>query len=112
MSHDDLYAERHEDMSPHGKLRVIWQPDGDLIIECVEDNGFRAAVEFCNSGGQSPRTLRALRILILAMQADDIFNDYVDKDGIEQVLLEVGTKLQEQVKARRKALAQKEAQGR
>jgi hypothetical protein len=30
-------AERFEDMSPRGRLRVLQQDDGDIIVEVVED---------------------------------------------------------------------------
>lgn len=59
-------AERFEDMSRRGRLRVLQQDDGDMIVEVVEDldsqspsAGLSASVEFCSSGGKSPKsTLR------------------------------------------------------
>lgn len=72
------FAERFEDMSPRGRLRVIQQDDGDMIIEVVEDMnssgccaGLSAAVEFCTSGGKSPKTRKALLALMLAMAEEN-----------------------------------------
>ncbi len=71
-------AERFEDMSPRGRLRVIQQEDGDMIVEVIEDlhsksptAGLSAAVEFCTSGGKSPKTREALRALMLAMAEEN-----------------------------------------
>ncbi len=69
-------AERIEDMSPRGSLMLLWDDDGDMIV-CVRQDpqtpeGHRAAdVEFCASGGKSPRTLAALRALYEAIKADN-----------------------------------------
>lgn len=59
-------------MSPDGRLELIWQDDGDIII-CVKPSGHRGFgydIEFCNSGGHSPETLKALHALFRAMEAD------------------------------------------
>lgn len=75
-------VERFEDMSPTGKLRLIEQDDGDMIVAIVPDveesnrNGrlpVSLSVEFCTfgGGGQSPRTLDALRDLMTAMVLDN-----------------------------------------
>lgn len=71
-------AERFEDMSPRGRLRVLQQDDGDMSVAVIEDlqsgslcAGLMASVEFCNSGGKSPRTLDALRALMMAMAEDN-----------------------------------------
>lgn len=71
------HAERFEDMSPRGRLRIWQQDDGDMIVEIVPDPGkeitYGDSVEFCAAGaggGGSPRTLDALRDLMWAM-ADD-----------------------------------------
>lgn len=71
-------AERFEDMSRRGRLRVIQQDDGDMIVEVVEDldsrspcAGLSASVEFCTSGGKSPKTREALRMLMLAMAEEN-----------------------------------------
>jgi hypothetical protein len=63
-------AERHEDMSPTGRLRLFAQDDGDMGVMVIEDDGTSATVEFCASGGRSPRTLQALRDLSRAMRDD------------------------------------------
>ena len=74
-------VERFEDMSPRGRLKLIRQPDGDIIVVTVPDpderNCMSAAggmVEFCtpcSGGGQSPNTLKALRLLFEAMVKDN-----------------------------------------
>lgn len=69
-------AERFEDMSPRGRLRVIQQDDGDMIVYVIEDpnsinGGASAGVEFCISGGKSPKTREALRALMLAMAEEN-----------------------------------------
>jgi len=71
-------AERFEDMSPHGKLQVLQQDDGDMIVTVIEDTesrgpcaGLGASVEFCTSGGKSPKTLAALRALMLAIAEEN-----------------------------------------
>lgn len=71
-------AERFEDMSRRGRLRVLQQDDGDMIVEVVEDldsqgccAGLSASVEFCTSGGKSPKTREALLALMLAMAEEN-----------------------------------------
>lgn len=71
-------AERFEDMSRRGRLRVLQQDDGDMIVEVVEDldsqspsAGLSASVEFCTSGGKSPKTRAALLKLMLAMAEEN-----------------------------------------
>lgn len=71
-------AERFEDMSRRGRLRVIQQDDGDMIVEVIEDldsrgpcAGLSASVEFCTSGGKSPKTREALRALMIAMAEEN-----------------------------------------
>lgn len=77
---------RYEDMSPDGKLELIKQFDGDIIV-CItppsenEPWNLRRlplAVEFCthSGGGTSPRTLEALNNLFRAMLED--CNDKLD----------------------------------
>jgi hypothetical protein len=70
-------AERFEDMSPKGKLKLIQQDDGDIIVVVSPDHEARKSadkqVEFCTcgGGGQSPRTLAALRELMIAIDLDN-----------------------------------------
>ena len=69
-------AERFEDMSQRGRLRVLKQEDGDMCVTVIEDprstmGGAMAGVEFCTSGGKIPKTLAALRALMLAMAEDN-----------------------------------------
>jgi hypothetical protein len=72
-------VERVEDMSPVGRLQVLQQDDGDIIVSVSEDigDGLRgpwASVEFCipgTGGGHSPRTHAALLELMRAMAQDE-----------------------------------------
>lgn len=71
-------AERFEDMSPRGRLRVLQQDDGDMIVGVIEDlesgsgcAGLMASVEFCVSGGKSPKVLNALRTLMDAIAEEN-----------------------------------------
>jgi hypothetical protein len=66
-------AERLEDMSQHGALRLHLADDGDIVVVC-ESEGNTGRVEFCNcgpGGGKSPRTHKALIALYEAMKADN-----------------------------------------
>lgn len=71
-------AERFEDMSQRGRIRLIEQTDGDVCVAVIEDpnsegRGCMACIEFCSpyaGGGKSPRTLEALKVLMQAI-ADD-----------------------------------------
>ena len=75
MSHVPV-AERFEDMSPRGRLRLLREEDGDVIICIIPDpeahpNQPMMSVEFCTSGGGSPRTHAALLNLLEAMEQDN-----------------------------------------
>jgi hypothetical protein len=81
-------AERFEDMSPRGRLRVLQQDDGDMIVCVIEDMesgtscaGLSASVEFCTSGGKSPKTLAALRALMQAMADENESNPHCRRRG-------------------------------
>jgi len=76
MHRSGVDAERREDMSPRGRLRLHAQEDGDMCLMVIEDDGTSAGIEFCSSGGKSPRTLQALRDLSRAMAADDAENPH------------------------------------
>ena len=71
-------VERYEDMSPDGRLRLVRQDNGDVILAIIPPIGSGRPivdVEFCSigaGGGQSPNTLRALRDLMEAMRRDNI----------------------------------------
>lgn len=72
-------VERLEDMSRVGRLRLLIQDDGDIIVavNSQTDDGLISNgdhVEFCTSGGRSPHTLSALRDLFKAMELDNIEN--------------------------------------
>lgn len=71
---------RWEDMSPAGALRLVQQNDGDIIVQIVNyynaslSPEYReASVEFCTfaGGGHSPKTLEALRNLMVAINEDN-----------------------------------------
>lgn len=73
------FYERREDMSPDGKLTLIVQDDGDIIVGIVGrsmmNNKVLGTVEFCtvgSGGGRSPHTREALRNLIIAIQRDNL----------------------------------------
>lgn len=85
------FYERREDMSPDGKLSLIMQEDGDIIISIFgkgrmhdRDQYCTVAVEFCTSGGRSHHTRMALRALMVAIEKDntdapiEIDNPYLD----------------------------------
>lgn len=81
-------AERFEDMSRRGRLRVLQQDDGDMIVCVIEDMesggccaGLSASVEFCTSGGKSPKTLAALRALMLAMAEENAADPHSHRRG-------------------------------
>ena len=79
-------AERFEDMSPRGRLRVLQQDDGDMLVAVVEDpdgdhGGILVGVEFCTSGGKSPKTLEALRNLMRAMAEDNADRPHCHRRG-------------------------------
>lgn len=70
-------VERFEDMSPKGKLKLLKQDDGDIIVCVIPDPGSTDKIfpsaEFCTyiGGGQSPNVLRALRGLMDAIELDN-----------------------------------------
>lgn len=81
-------AERFEDMSPCGRLQVLQQGDGDMIVTVIEDvdskgccAGLAASVEFCTSGGKSPKTREALRALMLAMAEENAADQHCSRRG-------------------------------
>lgn len=72
-------VERIEDMSSRGRLRVIQQDDGDIIVavQSMEDGCLQNgdSVEFCtgfSGGGKSPNTLNALYALMDAIKKDNL----------------------------------------
>lgn len=64
-------VERLEDMSVRGRLKLFAEEDGDMCLMIVEGDGTSAGIEFCASGGRSPRTLEAVRALSRAMEQDN-----------------------------------------
>lgn len=62
---------RYEDMSRNGFLKILRQEDGDIIISVGSSDMKTTSVEFCSSGGQSPKTLCALRNLLKAIEEDN-----------------------------------------
>ncbi len=75
----EQFYERFEDMSPKGKLCVLIQNDGDVIVTIWPDEnepGLRHAylsAEFCTltGGGQSRRVRKALTVLAEAIRRDN-----------------------------------------
>ncbi len=74
------FYQRYEDMSPDGRLRILIEDDGDVIVEvmtgCVTNNprDFKmAAAQFCTyaGGGRSPKTRLALLALARAIVEDN-----------------------------------------
>lgn len=72
-------VERTEDMSRRGRLRLIQQDDGDIIVAVQsEQDGLLQpgdSVEFCTGfggGGRSPKTHAALLALMEAIKQDNI----------------------------------------
>lgn len=81
---EDWCFERPEDMSIIGKLRLIVQPDGDVIV-AICHSGLMIDIEFCApgaGGGRSPETWKALRQLALAMQTDNKLHAIGDSDNL------------------------------
>ena len=81
-------AERFEDMSQRGRLQVLQQDDGDVIVTVIEDMdsrgpcaGLGASVEFCTSGGKSPKTLAALRALMQAIADENAERPHCTRRG-------------------------------
>ncbi len=71
-------AERLEDMSAKGRLRLWREDDGDVIVEVLPEEdglvGNGASVQFCipgTGGGRSPKTHAALLALMEAMAEDN-----------------------------------------
>jgi hypothetical protein len=72
-------VERNEDMSPIGRLALLLQVDGDVIVVVMADprEFSQTSVEFCqpfSGGGRSPHTLEALKDLAVAMERDNTEN--------------------------------------
>jgi hypothetical protein len=73
---ESVIIERNEDMSPMGRLALVLQEDGDVIVAVRPDPEelHQNSVEFCqpfSGGGRSPATIRALRALAVAMKKDN-----------------------------------------
>jgi len=77
-------VKRVADMHPNRALKLIVQPDGDVIV-VIEQDGMciglpdtgnssdrSSVVEFCLSGGRSRHTLAALKDLFRAMEKDNV----------------------------------------
>lgn len=61
---------RFEDMSTVGTLTLYRQEDGDIVVRVRSEDSRSSSVEFCTSGGRSPKTLKALINLFKAMEQD------------------------------------------
>jgi hypothetical protein len=72
-------VERREDMSPSGRLRLIMETDGDIIVSIAAGDHSGGIKSFADvqftvpfiGGGGSQRTYRALRELMRAMAQDN-----------------------------------------
>ncbi len=74
---------RPGDMHQNRSLKLLVQSDGDVIVAITQDgipigdvdtgseHDRSSQVEFCVSGGRSPRTLAALMELVAAMKEDN-----------------------------------------
>jgi hypothetical protein len=65
---------RPEDMSPSGGMTLMLQADGDVIVAVHDGEANESCVEYCtpmSGGGRSRHTLRALKLLALAMARDN-----------------------------------------
>jgi HAMP domain-containing protein len=76
VSESVIIIERNEAMSPTGRLALLLQPDGDVVVAVRPDPEelHQTSVEFCqpsSGGGRSPATIRALRALAEAMREDN-----------------------------------------
>ena len=60
------------DMGHGTKLKLLKEPDGDISISVMPEGHLvtQHRIEFCNSGGKSHHTLKALHNLFEAMQKD------------------------------------------
>lgn len=73
---------RKEDMSPDGRLRILMEDDGDMIVTIVPsgDENPSQSVQFCTlqGGGNSLHTRKALVALMDAIRLDNAErpNDY------------------------------------
>ena len=75
-------VERCEDMSPTGTLKLIMEPDGDMIVvvrpdpdDPMQSTVMGCSVQFTfpySGGGRSPRTRKALVALMDAMYLDNL----------------------------------------
>ena len=59
------------DMSHSGGpyLKLTQQPDGDIVVAIVDENGRTASVEFCTSGSRHPGAVHLLRNLMDLLSA-------------------------------------------
>ena len=72
-----MFTERREDMGA-GRLRINKHDDGDVGVVIIDGSGQQLDVEFCTpgtGGGDSPKTIKALRALADAIDADNKQND-------------------------------------
>lgn len=81
-------VERRDDMSASGKLTVMLQRDGDVVVNVCKGETVQewesATVEFCaggGGGGRSMRTREALIALMVAMEADNAERPIAVADG-------------------------------
>lgn len=60
------------DMRHGTKLKLLKDSDGDISVSVLPESHFvgEHRIEFCNSGGKSHHTMKALRRLFEAMEKD------------------------------------------
>lgn len=97
-------VERREDMSPDGRLQLIVQADGDIIVHVIPglETAWYAshAVEFCcvgAGGGRSPNVRKALMDLYKAIEKDNAENPLPDPNRVEagSVSMEIANEITE-----------------
>ena len=89
---DFRIVDRKESVSPNGRLQLIIEPDGDVIVSVYPDpdeqglgeESIPGTVQICtpfSGGGGSPRTHRALLALFRAMSEDNADEMYGNRRG-------------------------------
>lgn len=72
--------QRYEDMSPTGRLAVMIEEDGDVIVTVIPDskafNSFTKSAQFCTfiGGGRSPAVREAILKLAQAILQENLDN--------------------------------------
>ncbi len=73
----EKHVSRLGDMHPTKTLEILVQRDGDVVLAIhnsgspMEEDGERACIEFCVSGGRSHRVREALYLLVEAIEEEN-----------------------------------------